>query len=207
MKIKTVVVGLLYTNCYIIEDEVSGKCAVIDPGGAYERIFEALDGKKPEYIILTHGHFDHLLAAARLQRETGAKVLVHKNDEPMLKERYVKNTGYHRGNYDAATADGYLEDGMIIELGQLKLKVLNTPGHSKGSCIIICNDCIFSGDTLFFESWGRCDLDGGDDNEMLQSLRRIGKLDGEYTVYPGHGESTLLSHERQYNYLMRAAIL
>ena len=87
------------------------------------------------------------------------------------------------------------------------LKVLNTPGHSKGSCIIICNDCIFSGDTLFYESWGRCDLDGGDDNEMLQSLRRIGKLDGEYTVYPGHGESTLLSHERQYNYLMRAAIL
>ena len=89
MKIKTVIVGLLHTNCYIIEDEVSSKCAVIDPGGAYERISEALEGKKPEYIILTHGHFDHVLAAARLQSETGAKVLVHKSDENMLKERYV----------------------------------------------------------------------------------------------------------------------
>ncbi|MBQ2865032.1 MAG: MBL fold metallo-hydrolase [Clostridia bacterium] len=207
MKIKTVIVGLLQTNCYIIEDEVSAKCAVIDPGGNFDRISEALEGRMPEYIILTHGHFDHLLAAARLQRETGAKVLVHKLDEGMMQEKYVKNSGYFRGNFDAPKADGYLTDGMTIELGQLKLTVLNTPGHSKGSCVIICGDCIFSGDTLFYESWGRCDLDGGDDNEMLQSLRRIGKLDGEYTVYPGHGESTLLSHERQYNYLMRAAIL
>ena len=207
MKIKTVIVGLLHTNCYIIEDEVSSKCAVIDPGGAYERISEALEGKKPEYIILTHGHFDHVLAAARLQSDTGAKVLVHKSDENMLKERYVKNTGYHRGNYDAPTVDRYLEDEMTLELGQLKLRILNTPGHSKGSCVVICNDCIFSGDTLFYESWGRCDLDGGDDGEMLQSLRRLGKLEGEYTVYPGHGESTQLSHERKYNYLMRAAIL
>lgn len=206
MKIKTVIVGMLQTNCYILDDEQSGKCAVIDPGAHAERIIKKLSGKKVEYILLTHGHFDHILAAAQIQRETGAKLLIHKADEHMLSERYVKASGALKSINDVATVDGYLEEGMTIELGALKINVLNTPGHTKGSCILICNDIIFSGDTLFYESWGRTDFEGGSDTEMVASFKRLATIDGDYTVLPGHGESTTLSHEKNYNTLMRYAV-
>lgn len=206
MKIKTVIVGMLQTNCYILDDEQSGKCAVIDPGAHAERIIKELSGKKVEYILLTHGHFDHILAAAQIQRETGAKLLIHKADEHMLSERYVKASGALKSINDVATVDGYLEEGMTIELGALKINVLNTPGHTKGSCILICNDIIFSGDTLFYESWGRTDFEGGSDTEMVASFKRLATIDGDYTVLPGHGESTTLSHEKNYNTLMRYAV-
>ena len=206
MKIKTVIVGMLHTNCYILEDEQSGKCAVIDPGANAERIINELEGKQVEYILLTHGHFDHILAAAQIQRETKAKLLIHKADEHMLSERYVKASGMLKSINDIAKADRYLEDGETIELGALKIKVLNTPGHTKGSCVLICNDVMIAGDTLFYESWGRTDFEGGSDMEMVSSLRKLALLDGDYTVLPGHGEATTLSHERNYNTLMRYAL-
>ena len=206
MKIKTVIVGMLHTNCYILEDEQSGKCAVIDPGAHADRINKELEGKQVEYILLTHGHFDHILAAAQIKRETNAKLLIHKEDEHMLSERYVKASGMLKSINDVAKPDGYLEDGKTVELGALKIKVLNTPGHTKGSCVLICNDVMIAGDTLFYESWGRTDFEGGSDMEMVSSLRKLALLDGDYTVLPGHGESTTLSHERSYNTLMRYAL-
>jgi len=206
VKIKTVIVGMLQTNCYIIEDSATGACAVVDPGANYQKISDALEGKKPQYIFLTHGHFDHILAARQLQQETGAKVYVHKADEEFLTEEYVINSGYVRGGYTSPKVDGYLEDGQTFEIGNLKLSVVSTKGHSKGSCVLVCGDCIFSGDTLFCESWGRCDFDGGDELEMIESLKKLALMAGDYKVFPGHGESTTLEHERQYNYLMRIAL-
>lgn len=206
MKIKTVIVGMLHTNCYILEDEQSGKCAVIDPGANSERILSELEGKCVEYILLTHGHFDHILAAEQVKRETGAKLFIHKNDEHMLSERYVKASRMVKSIPDVAAADGFFEDGDIIQLGNLKINIINTPGHTKGSCVLICNDVIFTGDTLFYESWGRTDFEGGSDVEMVASMKRLAMLDGDYTVLPGHGESTTLSHERNYNTLMRYAV-
>lgn len=206
MKIKTVIVGMLHTNCYILEDEQSGKCAVIDPGANAERILKELEGKSVEYILLTHGHFDHILAAAEVKRQTGAKLLVHREDEHMLSERYVKSTQMIKSIPDIAAADGFLEDCCTVEIGGLTVKVINTPGHTKGSCIFICNNVMFSGDTLFYESWGRTDFEGGSDTDMIASFKRIASIDGDYTVLPGHGESTTLHHEKNYNTLMRYAI-
>jgi glyoxylase-like metal-dependent hydrolase (beta-lactamase superfamily II) len=206
MKVKTVIVGMLHTNCYILEDEQSGKCAVIDPGANSERILKELDGKQPEIILLTHGHFDHILAAAQIKRATGAKLYIHKEDEHMLSERYVKSSGMVKSITDVATVDGFFKDGDHIELGSTTVKVMHTPGHTKGSCVLICNDVMFSGDTLFYESWGRTDFEGGDDAEMVASFKKLAMIDGDYTVLPGHGESTTLTHEKSYNTLMRYAI-
>ena len=206
MKIKTVIVGMLRTNCYILEDELSGKCAVIDPGANSDRILAELQDKHVEYILLTHGHFDHILAAAEIKRKTDAKIFIHKNDEHMLDERYVMSTNMVRNTPDVPTPDGFFADGDILEMGSLKLNIINTPGHTKGSCVIVCNDVIFSGDTLFYESWGRTDFEDGSDVEMVSSLKKLAMLDGDYSVLPGHSESTTLSHERNYNTLMRYAM-
>ncbi len=201
-------VGMLHTNCYIIRDGASGKTAVIDPGAQTEKIQKKLEevGGPVEMILLTHGHFDHVLAVPALQKATGAKVWIHRADEFFLSPEQAAHPGYIREPYSPPRVDGYLEDGMKIALGETELTVYNTPGHSRGSCIFVTEDVIFSGDTLFRGCCGRCDLEGGSFDDMLSSLRRIAELDGDYRVLPGHDAATTLEEERRSNPYMQEAL-
>jgi len=208
MILKTVVVGMLHTNCYLLCDETCGKCAVIDPGANTEKIMKAIEetGMEVESIVLTHGHYDHVMAAPSIQKITGARLLVHKNDEPWLRPEVAGRRGYIREEYVQPRVDGYLEDGGSFTVGSLTCTVLHTPGHTPGSCCIRCGDIMLSGDTLFMESCGRCDLEGGDDAAMLRSLKRLAQLEGDCKVYPGHDVSTSLAYERENNRYMRFAV-
>lgn len=189
------------TNTYIVTDEETGEAAVVDPGVNDEKLIEKLKDNKVKYILLTHGHFDHIGGVNFVKDRTGAKVVVHREDEEMLNDS-EKNCGE---NADPIFADVLVEDGSKMMLGNSEITVLHTPGHTKGGvCYIFPKDrVLFSGDTLFKLTAGRTDLYGGNPRTELMSLEKIGKLDGDYKVYPGHDDSTTLDFERQYNRYMR----
>ena len=201
MLIKTLPVGQLETNCYIVTDETSLKCAVIDPGDEASVILNYIESNNltVEAIFLTHGHHDHWLGLAGVREGTGAPAYVHKADSFPAKGR---------GSHMMFPADDdirYYKEGDILSVGALEFKVLETPGHSRGSVSLICESAIFSGDTLFRDSCGRTDFEGGDMATILKSLLRLSNLDGDYEVYPGHMGSTTLSRERSFNYYMNYA--
>ncbi len=209
MQIRSIPVGMLLTNCYILKDDKTDIAAVIDPGGKAEKILAEIDEMRADvkYIIFTHGHYDHILAAHAIQQATGAEILIHELDSEYLKKDFVTTFGkYTTASYIEVTPDRLLKDGDKIELGSLTLDVINTPGHTNGSICLLCEDVMFSGDTLFKGTCGRCDLTGGDINKMYQSLKRLAELPGNYRVLPGHESATTLDYERQANEYMREAM-
>lgn len=194
------------TNTYIVTDEETGETAVVDPSLSEDALIEKLKDKKVKYVLITHGHFDHTGGTNLVKEKTGAKVVVHREDEEMLldssKNEFRANYGY---DMPPIIADILVEDGTELMLGNAKIKVMHTPGHTKGGvCYIFPDDrVIFSGDTLFRLTAGRTDLYGGNARTELMSLAKIGELEGDYKVYPGHDNSTTLDFERQYNRYMR----
>jgi len=189
------------SNTYIIKN---GKRAIIiDAGARLDNVLSAL--KKDEIleaVLLTHGHFDHCFFAAEFQ-ENGAKICINRNDAPML-ESAEKNLSHYFGRatgFRPLKADIFPQDGDCLNFAGLKIKVLNTPGHSLGGVCYVIDNTIFTGDTLFFESYGRTDL--GDEvsfSDLKASiLGKIFSLNGDYTVFPGHGQSTTLDYERENN--------
>lgn len=201
MKIQTLQVGPIGTNCYILSDPEAAVCAVIDPGGDASRVAAAVKegGCTPCAILLTHGHYDHTGAVAAL-REQWPDIPVYLSrldqagDNPYLRELFPPVAG----------AADYGE-GDTIAVGTLTVEVLATPGHSEGSVTLRCGDVLFCGDTLFAGSCGRTDFPGGSMKKMLSSLRRLGRLTGDLAVYPGHMEPSTLERERMYNpYLQQA---
>jgi len=172
-EIKHLIVGPLLTNCYILISK--GESLVIDPGADLKQILEELtkNQAKLKYIVLTHCHWDHLLAAPKLKTETGAKILVHEGEKDFLKFK----------------VDQFLKDGDEIKVGEISLKIVHTPGHTKGSICLLGDGFIFTGDTLFEDAHGRTDLSGGSQTEMENSLEKLKKiLKPGMKVYPGHGE-------------------
>ena len=200
MKLAQLPVGMLATNCYLVADD-AGRCAVIDPGSHTEKILKKAEeeGFTIEAILLTHGHFDHVMAAPGIQKATGAKLYIHKNDQPDLAPEVAGHRGYLREPYVMPRVDGNLEEGSEIKVGDLTFRVLHTPGHTLGSVCLLCGDLMFSGDTLFAGTCGRTDLPGGDHKMILNSLRRLAQLEGDYRVLPGHGPSTTMNEERVEN--------
>lgn len=207
MQIRVVTAGMLSTNCYIVADEATGDCAVIDPGAGAERILETIRsaGWTLRLVLLTHGHYDHILAAPVILRETGAPLAIHREDEWLLSCDEAKMFGRWEG-YEPPKAQLFLADGMTVSAGSLEFRVLHTPGHTAGSCVFLCGDAMFSGDTLFQESCGRTDLETGSTADMLRSLKRLSLLEGDWHVYPGHEAFSTLQHEREYNPYMREAL-
>ncbi len=158
MKIETLQVGPLATNCYLLGDEQTGRCAIIDPGAqAARKILPALQefGMQCDLILLTHGHFDHIMALKEIKEATGASICIHEADAHMLTEEYMhtwKAAAAH--GYHQALADRLLKDGDQIQLGTLTIRVMHTPGHTRGSVVYLCGDVMFSGDTLFHGDCG-----------------------------------------------------
>lgn len=197
-------VGQIDTNCYLIGDEKEKVCAVVDPGGSPERVLEMIgkSGLEPEMILLTHGHWDHVGAIpALLEKWPDLPVYAHEKelcpaDEPNP-HYFFPHAGKNQRTYG---------EGDTLSLGGLTLRVLHTPGHSGGSVVLLVEDVMLSGDTLFAGTCGRYDLSGGDGEQMLQSLKRLGSLTGDCKVCPGHGALTTLERERQTNPYMQQAM-
>ncbi len=202
MKIFKYSVGVMGTNAYIIIDEETMQAALVDPGDEPEKLLYAIASKNASlsYIILTHAHFDHILALPELKNKTGASLLVHKYDAPMLADNSLNLLSrFSVRDMVFPCPDRLLNDGDAIRLGKSEIKVIHTPGHTQGSiCLTVDNDLI-SGDTLFRESIGRYDFPGGDYEVIMASLQKIKALDIKGKIYPGHGMSTTLEHELNYN--------
>lgn len=208
MKVKTLVLGPLETNTYIVEK--GGEYLIVDPGDNSTYLDEIVKSKNVKYILLTHGHYDHIAGVKRLSEMCKAKIVIHKEDAQMLyDEKKSRYADFFMDDQPKAKADIETSDGDVLSFAGADIKVMHTPGHTHGSVVYIFEDdnTLFSGDTLFKLSAGRTDLCDGDqfDNarQELKSLKKIAKLEGDYTVYPGHGESTSLEYERQFNPYMR----
>lgn len=208
MKIMQLCVGMVATNCYIVYDENSREAVVIDPGDNAPSILHAVQEEKltVKYVLLTHAHFDHILAAHEVLAQTGAKYVVPEADTWLLSR---ENMGQFRAlarSYVQDTPDILATEGTQITFGSLTATYMNTPGHTPGSSVIQIEDCLFTGDTLFRHECGRCDLEGGDFGLMLRSLKRLYDLEGDYKVLPGHEGISTLSEERVANPYMLQAV-
>ncbi len=207
MQVKSMQLGMINTNCYIFWEESSKECAIVDPGDDGRQIARYVRGQKltPKAVLLTHSHFDHILGIPGL-REYWPDLPVYCHPEDIPEE--TSDTMFGITTPTVASFSHVLpyEDGDVIPIGPLSVKVLHTPGHTRGSVSLITEDALFSGDTLFFESAGRTDLPGGSYSELLQSLKKLAQLPGDYKVYPGHESTTTLEHERNSNFYLREAV-
>ena len=195
LNMKHLALGAYQTNCYLVWEENSPTCVVIDPGYEPDTILDEAKklGKEITAVLLTHGHFDHVGAVRELAAETGCPVYLHEA-ELSMPPQMTAGPLFYTNTYG---------EGDFVEAAGLSFKVLHTPGHTPGSVCLLCENAMFSGDTLFWGSCGRTDLPGGSWATIRKSLLRLADLSGDYDVYPGHGDSTTLAFERKMNPYMR----
>ena len=204
MEILEIAVGPLRTNCYIVVSERKN-AVVIDPGFESEKIVAKAKaaGANVEYVLLTHGHYDHICAGEGVKKAfPGCKSAVMKEDLELCRNPELAFPGVTGG----IEPDMLLEDGDVIKVDELSFKFMLTPGHTKGSACIICGEKMFSGDTLFSRACGRIDLYGGSAKEMRASLKKLGGLEVDYEIFPGHGVGTTLAIERYANQYLRKSM-
>ena len=207
MLIKSYALGAYETNCYIVSDESTLECVVIDPGADATTILNYLEETKLRcrFVLLTHSHFDHTGAVEDVLADTDAELFVHKADAGVT-------TGGDFYRFLPPQGTKYYAEGDVICVGKLSFTVMETPGHTPGSVTLICAESgsddkvLFTGDTLFRDSCGRTDFPGSSAEDILRSLKRIAELPGDYEVYPGHSFFSTLDRERRVNYFVNAAL-
>ena len=202
MKVKILQVGPIGTNCYFLLDEKTNKAAIVDPGDEAQRILNTfpLKGVEVEYILLTHGHYDHTTAVPELHKAyPEAEIYIHAADANGAGSQLFPLAG------QVPDLKHYTE-GDRLELGGHIINVIHTPGHSPGSVVLHCEDILFTGDTMFAGSCGRTDLPGGNYNQIMRSLKRLGELEGDFHVCPGHDRPSTLEQERQTNFFLAEAM-
>lgn len=195
LSIQTVVGGPVEVNTYVVAPVGGDQCLLIDPGADYADVMKAVGDRKVAAVLLTHAHFDHM-CSAEPWRSAGAKLYVHAADAPALSDPSINMSIMIGSNLVLAAADALLAEGDVIREAGLELTVLHTPGHTPGCVCYQSGDVLFSGDTLFYKSYGRIDLPGGNGRQMYASLMRLMQLDAEMVVYPGHGVRTKIAWER-----------
>lgn len=200
-RIKVEVPSNGFTNCYIIQDEISQDTMIIDPGAEVNKITEMLDAinAKVKYIYLTHCHGDHIGGVNELKEKYKAKVLIHRDDYEGLCDDSINLASYIGLDPIKIKNVSRVDDGDILHVGNILFKVIHTPGHTKGGSCLYCEEesLIFSGDTIFRGTWGRTDLPTGSLNEIISSItNKILPLPDKTIIYPGHGKSTMIEEER-----------
>ncbi len=202
MEIKKFVVGPLESNCFLIVDEDSRECFITDPGDEPDRIIDFVgeNNLKTKYLICTHAHFDHVGALPEIEKETGAKIVLHRADLPIY-----ESAGDHAEMWGfdidpLPPPQMFVDDGDTLFIGKLRFEILHTPGHSPGSISIYGEGIVITGDTLFAGSVGRTDLPGGDVMKLRASFRRLMSLSDSIRVLPGHGPETTIGRERRENF-------
>ncbi len=202
MKIISLAVGPIAANCYIVYDEDSKECMIVDPGAEGPKIMAEVYRRhlSVKYIVNTHGHADHIAADGYVKDATGARVLIHELDAPMLTSARDNLSVFIGNAVNEPPADLLLKDGDILDIGGLQFTVIHTPGHTPGGICLLCNGACFSGDTLFENSIGRTDFPGGSSQQLLNSIKtRLLVLDDSIVVYPGHGPTTSIKWEKNNN--------
>lgn len=203
MEMKHYCVGQVATNCYFAINEETKEMLVIDPGDSAQMLAEKIkkEGLKPKAVLLTHGHFDHAMAAEELAELFGIPVYAHEAEKDTLEDS-GKNVSIMIGRRDSYHADVYVRDGEVLQLAGMELKVLHTPGHTAGGCCYYLEKekVLFSGDTLFCQSVGRTDFPGGSMSKLVRSIKeKLMALPDEVRVYPGHMGLTTIGTERARN--------
>lgn len=196
MKIDTVLLGSFQVNCYLISTDKSA--IVIDPGfnSSYVEDFLLKNADKERMILLTHAHFDHIGGALQLKEKTGVKIAIGRIDEPSLSDENYNLSTLFNAYIKPFNADMLLDDGEITEIGDITLKTIHTPGHTKGSVGYLIENNLFSGDTLFNLSVGRTDFPGGNTKQLLNSVKKLFALDDNTKVFSGHGATTTIGYEK-----------
>lgn len=208
LRVQSVRLGMDFqSNCYVISND-SGEAAAVDIGGNPDEMIKFLDKNNfsLKKILLTHGHYDHFRGVAAVAEKTGAEVYIHQEDAIMMTHS-GKSLATYVSSEDFEPVNEYtvIKDGDTIEFSGVPIRVLHTPGHTKGGVCYICEDKIFSGDTLFRRSIGRTDFPGGSYDELIDSLSKLSELikENDYIVFPGHETATTLSYEIENNPYMR----
>lgn len=200
--LERLVIGPFAVNCYLLGCPKEKKMAAIDPGGEVEELWQRINssGYCLEYIINTHGHIDHVAGNLDLKTKSGAKLLAHADDVPLMTMRQELLASMLPGAKPSPAPDQLLTDGQVIRLGSLSLTVLHTPGHTPGSLCFLVGDILFTGDTLFADGIGRTDLPGGSYSQLIRSIRdKLFCLNERLTILPGHGDESTLGREKNYN--------
>lgn len=201
---RTLIVGALEVNCYILWDDKTRCAFVIDPGGDPKDILDAVKKERLDvkYIINTHGHFDHVGADAELKKALGSPVAIHRADAGLLLDAHDHGVIFGVKTPKQPEPDILLEDGGTLDAGAVRLKVMHTPGHTKGGICLYDEKegLLFTGDTLFAGSVGRTDFEGGSYEELMDSIKtKILPLEGSVKVFPGHGPDTTIGEEKESN--------
>ncbi len=201
MIIETIEDRFMGENTYLLGDEKTKKCAIIDPGASLVDILSAVKVRNltVEYIILTHGHADHIGNVKKLKAETNGKIVAHENEKELLIDRKKNLSVRFPCGPQEFDADIYVKDKERLEIGELRLTFMHTPGHTPGGMCIKVGNHMFTGDTLFAGSIGRTDFYGGDFKAMTKSLNKLANQDGNITIYPGHGPTSTIEREKLTN--------
>lgn len=202
MLVRRVVVGPLQVNCFVVACLATRQAAVIDPGEDAERILQVIadDKLQVKYLINTHGHFDHIGANRAMKESTGAELLIHRDDATLFQTAEDHASLFGLNTTVSPEPDQLLDEGDVIEIGELRFSVLHVPGHSPGGICLHCLNHLFVGDVLFAGSIGRTDLPGGDHQKLLDGIvQKLFPLPDETLVHTGHGPDTTLGDEKQDN--------
>ncbi|NOY53127.1 MAG: MBL fold metallo-hydrolase [Deltaproteobacteria bacterium] len=202
MILKSLVVGPLEVNCYILAPESGTKAVVIDPGDEGEKILNVLKNERLTLaaILNTHGHFDHIGANRLLKEKTGAPIMIHEKDAPLLPAAGEHARLFGMEGIPSPGADRFVMDGEVLTIGEMTFEVYHTPGHSEGGVCYRSGDLLFTGDTLFADSIGRSDLPGGSFRDLMVSIQnRILPLGDGIAIHPGHGPASTIGREKRTN--------
>jgi glyoxylase-like metal-dependent hydrolase (beta-lactamase superfamily II) len=208
MVIKELVVGPLESNCYLIVDEHTKETLVVDPGDEPDRIIDLIheNSLQVKYIVCTHAHFDHVSAVYDIKKETGAPIIIHRDEQDIYRGTRQQAVSWGFELDELPEPDMLVSEGDILEIGSLKFVIIHTPGHSPGGICLSGEDILITGDTLFAGSVGRTDLHGGDIIQLKKSFKRLMSFSEEVKILPGHGPETTIGREKKENFFSLGTI-